>query len=105
MWDAATHKQVWKVDRDREDVFKLSWSEDGKTVVAVCYSEGAVALVLFDGATGKEQKRVRGLPIVAEHVLSPDGKTVAGLFDGCSPTVPNRHHGSRVSAPPRAPSA
>jgi WD40 repeat protein len=93
VWDAATHKQVWKVERDRDDVFKLSWSEDGKTVVAACYSEGAVALVLFDAATGKEQKRVRGLPIVAEHVLSPDGKSIAVRHAAISTAMGKRFGG------------
>jgi RNA polymerase sigma factor (sigma-70 family) len=93
VWNAATHKMVWTVEDDRDQVVDLSWVGDGKTVAAVCYSEGSTALVLFDAATGKELKRVRGLPSVAVYAVAPDGKMLAARHPAISTAKGERFGG------------
>lgn len=94
VWEgfAATYKLVWKTERDRDEVFKLSWSQEGKTIAAFSYS-GGVALTLFDADTGKELKRVPGLPSVTECALSPDGKTIAARHPAISTAMGKRFGG------------
>jgi WD40 repeat protein len=61
--------------------------------VAFSYSEGTVALTLFDAGTGMELKRVGGLPSVVEYALSPDGKRVAARQPAISTAMGKRFGG------------
>jgi len=77
VWDVATRRSVWQIENDRDRVFQLFWLADGSAVVTISDVDGGTTLTLWDAATGKELKRVRGLPSIAEYALSPDGKTLA----------------------------
>jgi WD40 repeat protein len=57
----------------------FAFTPDGKGLVAVDYEEGAT---LWDAATGKEQRRFRGMPGDTLRLggISPDGKVLAVLI-------------------------
>jgi RNA polymerase sigma factor (sigma-70 family) len=90
LWDAATGKglQSFKghdsmtLDRTKggmtlRGVYGLAFTPDGKTLV----SRGVDQTVrVWDVATGKELRRIDGLPGAAQALaLSPDGKTLAAV--------------------------
>ena len=77
IWDLATRKVVWRVENDTDEVTELFWTADGVTVAAVSERGGRAALVMWNADTGKELKRVDGVPGLCSYALSPDGKTLA----------------------------
>jgi WD40 repeat protein/tRNA A-37 threonylcarbamoyl transferase component Bud32 len=88
--DAATGKEVQKLEGHEGMLCGIAWSPDGKRLASV--ARGERALRVWDAATGKQQAR---LPVDAVWEMSPaiawapDGKAVAlgfvqgphGLFD------------------------
>jgi RNA polymerase sigma factor (sigma-70 family) len=67
--------------RHQELIRSVVFSRDGKTAIA---SDGAGNLVVWDVATGREERHLdRGLAFASEALaLSPDGKTLVGGGNG-----------------------
>jgi WD40 repeat protein len=79
LWDAATGKELRRLDMPKGRLDWAALSSDGKTVAAGV-EVGDVRL--WDAATGKELRQFRGdWGYVLSVVFSPDGKTLAL---GCS---------------------
>jgi WD40 repeat protein len=81
--DAATAKELRKIEAGPDPVHLLSFSPDSKILAAASAAEDpdagpSSAVRLWDAGTGKQVRRIRGRPAPASALaFSPDGKALA----------------------------
>src|SRR5262249_36595741 len=64
--------------RHRETILRVGFSRDGKLLASL--GRGEKTLRLWDAATGKEVRELRGPDcVLGAFAFSPDGKTLAGV--------------------------
>jgi RNA polymerase sigma factor (sigma-70 family) len=96
LWDAATGKELRRFEGHagvtetvgkfgeaitQNGVYSLAFTPDGKTLV----SRGADRTIrVWEVATGKELRRIEGLPGWPSLAVSPGGKTLAGVVSDSS---------------------
>jgi WD40 repeat protein len=79
VWDAATGKQLLRIDTTADYLISVAFSRDGQTLAADCerYDESAV-IRLWDAATGKERTGFRGhFGRVSQVAFHPGGNRLA----------------------------
>jgi WD40 repeat protein len=72
LWDIASGKELHTLGGHRCAVRDVAFSADGRTLASVGEEEETV--ILWDVATGKERKRVKGEHPFRSALFSPDGK-------------------------------
>lgn len=80
-WDLATGKMIQKIDKPSWSPVCGAFSPDGRLFAVASFESD---IVVFDTATGNEQRRIHSHRITLSLAFSPDSKRLAaGDSDGC----------------------
>ena len=81
LWDVATGKEKFTLQKSNNQFYSLAFSPDGNTLATGLERNRENEIVyLWDVATGKEKKQLKSHTVNTIRVLfSPDGKTLASM--------------------------